>query len=159
MHTACCGKEADPGLRQAELGMVSRNEDIAHKCDLKTATHGEAVDCADDRFIAFKIAGSTAEAARVLDGHSSGIRSMFRLVFKIVTGRESPLACTGHNSDPNLGIIFKIRPYLVKLITHRGADGVHYLGPVDRNIGDPALFLIENVFIRQNVTSLLKFST
>src|SRR3546814_19856201 len=75
--TACRGEQSDLDLGQAELGMIRRDDDVAHQRNLAPAAEGDAVDRGDDR-----LRDRMRDPAGKAPGPLPGLRSEERSVGK-----------------------------------------------------------------------------
>ena len=119
-----CGKDAQTGLRVADLRRRGADAEVRGESELGTAAEGESLDQGDDRHRQFLDAG---EDLRV-DSRQGIITTTIAQLRDIGTGREDT---GGAGEDRNLRFGLEFGTHRVEGIDHRLVDGVADLRPVE----------------------------
>ena len=139
---AAVGKEADEGLRQAQLRGLGDDHQVAGQRQLEAAAEGEAVDRGDHRLVEVEEARQAGEAAgaEVVVGAFALGRGL-----QVPAGREEALAGAGDDGDPERGVVAELAKGLAHEAAGGGIDGVR-LGPVEGDLQDrPVALDLENL--------------
>src|SRR2546428_4400540 len=147
MHAALERHAADARLRQSELGVLGRDDDVAGQRQLEAAAQREAVHRRDERLGQIMAKRQSAEAARMTMRDVRGARVLLakgasaplalprwlRRLPHVVAGRERAIAGGREDRHAQLGIALVAGPHLVQLVGGGAMERVADLGPVERH--------------------------
>jgi hypothetical protein len=134
--------KADARFGQGEGGVFRSDNQVAGQRDFKTAAHGDAIDGGDDRLVAIETVREAGKAAGV-----PAALAALRLPLQIVTCRECPVACAGHDRDPLIGVLVEFVENAMHFKVHRRMHGIHHLGAIERDDGKRTLAVHLGEFI------------
>ena len=130
----------DPTLDEGggQLGIVGHDADIAAQREVHAITRGRAIERADHRLV-HREEDRRRRVAQVDRGRKLAIGTADplarRCLVKVKTSAERP-ACPGQDDHPDLRVLIHRHQRPRQLVEHGRGDGVHPLGPVQRDGGD-----------------------
>jgi alkylhydroperoxidase/carboxymuconolactone decarboxylase family protein YurZ len=125
------GCKSDAWFRQGEEGCLGRNDDIAGKCNLETASHRESIDGGDDGLVQVIACREAREACC-----RHGDRISCRLVFQVIAGAEGLVACARDDGHPLVRVLREFVERLFQFHIGWRMQRVHHLGTVDGDDGE-----------------------
>ena len=147
LRSAAARNESERDFGLAELRGLHRDPDGAGHRRLAAAAERKAIDGRDHRLaeILDEIEHLLPEAAGLLCLERRDMRELA----DVGAGDERLVAGAGQDDAAHRSIVSRILEGGPQILPGRRIQGVEHLGPIDRHIGDRALFLVQDVRERQ----------